>query len=68
MELKKNEGLGATLSFLGIKIGTVALECHLPAEKPARLQEMEGEVVVQEKRTALADWHFYHTHPKSFRR
>ena len=32
-------GLGTTLSFLGIELDTVALECRLSAEKPARLQE-----------------------------
>lgn len=35
----KIENPGGTLSFLGIKLGTVALECRLPAEKPARLEE-----------------------------
>ena len=38
-EPEKDEGPATTISFLGIELDTIALECRLPAEKLARLRE-----------------------------
>ena len=38
-EPDKDEGPATTISFLGIELDTVALECRLPTEKLARLRE-----------------------------
>lgn len=61
VEPEKDEGPASTVSFLGIELDTMALECRLPAEKLLHLRKELARWRVKKKSkkkgTAFAHWH-----------
>ena len=59
---QKLQGPTTLLSFLGIKVDTMAMELRLPQEKLSHLKGMdtglEGEKIMFKARVAVTDWSF----------